>query len=183
MGISCGYVFAGYVGTAWRREYTVMGDEVNLAARLMSAAEPGSIIVSGAAQRKLQALFNLTPRGAVRVKGKSDPVATFQVAGLRATAGSLRGLEGLHSELVGRDAEWKQLSTAMRHLRSGRGQIVSIIGEAGLGKSRLATELRAQTASGRFSPHPTECALVRGPLRLVLRVGELSGQCRNSLDG
>ena len=86
--------------------------------------------------------FNLTPRGEVHVKGKSDPVATFQVAGLRTTTGPLRGLEGLHSALVGRDAEWQQLSTAMQRLRSGRGQIVSIIGEAGLGKSRLAAELR-----------------------------------------
>jgi class 3 adenylate cyclase/predicted ATPase len=144
VGISFGYVFAGYVGTAWRREYTVMGDEVNLAARLMAVAERGSIIVGSAVQRKVQALFNLTPRGEVRVKGKSDPVATFQVAGLRATTGPLRGLEGLHSALVGREAEWQQLTTAVQQLRSGRGQIVSIMGEAGLGKSRLATDLHAQ---------------------------------------
>jgi class 3 adenylate cyclase/predicted ATPase len=147
VGISLGYVFAGYVGTAWRREYTVMGDEVNLAARLMAAAEPGSIIVSGAVQRKVQALFNFATRGEVRVKGKADPVPIFQVAGLRATAGSLRGLEGLHSALVGREAEWQQLSVAVQQLRSGRGQIVSVIGEAGLGKSRLAAELRADLSA------------------------------------
>ena len=142
---------------AWRREYTVMGDEVDLAARLMAVAEPGNIIVSSAAQRKVQALFNLTPRGEVRVKGKADPIATFQVAGLRAATGSLRGLEGLHSALVGRDAEWKQFSTAMQHLRSGRGQIVSIIGEAGLGKSRLGGRdaRRLQAAS----PIPTRSAV------------------------
>jgi class 3 adenylate cyclase/predicted ATPase/Tfp pilus assembly protein PilF len=144
VGISLGYVFAGYVGTAWRREYTVMGDEVNLAARLMAVAEPGSIIVSGAVQRKVQALFNLTPRGEVYVKGKSDAVTTFQVTGLRTTTGPLRGLEGLHSALVGRDASWQQLTTAWQQLQAGRGQIVSIIGEAGLGKSRLAAELRAE---------------------------------------
>ncbi len=144
MGITLGQVFAGYVGTAWRREYTVMGDEVNLAARLMAVAEPGNIIVGGSVQRKVQALFNLIPRGEVRVKGKSDPVTTFQVAGLRTMTGPLRGLEGLHSALVGREAEWEQLTTALQQLRAGRGQIVSIIGEAGLGKSRLAAELRAE---------------------------------------
>ncbi len=144
VGISFGSVFAGYVGTAWRREYTVMGDEVNLAARLMAAAERGSIVVGSSVQRKGQALFNLTPRGEVRVKGKSDPVAIFSVASLRATAGPLRGLEGLRSPLVGREAEWQRLIGALEQLRSGRGQIVSIVGEAGLGKSRLAAELRAE---------------------------------------
>jgi class 3 adenylate cyclase/predicted ATPase len=144
IGISVGYVFAGYVGTAWRREYTVMGDEVNLAARLMAAAEHDSIVVGSAVQRKGQALFNLTPRGEVRVKGKSEPVAIFEVAGLRTTTGPLRGLEGLRSPLVGRETEWQRLTGTLDQLRSGRGQIVSIIGEAGLGKSRLAAELHAE---------------------------------------
>ncbi|NTU65013.1 MAG: AAA family ATPase, partial [Chloroflexi bacterium] len=92
------------------------------------------------------------PRGEVRVKGISNPVASYQVAGLRATTGPLRGLEGLHSALVGRAAEWQQLSAAVQHLRSGRGQIVSIIGEAGLGKSRLAAELRSNLQTASWSP-------------------------------
>jgi hypothetical protein len=172
-----------------------MGDEVNLAARLMAVAERDQIIVSGSAQRKVQALFNLIPRGEVHVKGKSDPVTTFQVAGLRATTGPLRGLEGLHSALVGREAEWEQLSTAIQQLRSGRGQIVSIIGEAGLGKSRLAVELRAELQTAE--PNPTrsgvrwfesrcvsfyESASYRPMQELIGQMIDLLRQVRGSLE-
>ncbi len=141
IGISFGYVFAGYVGTSWRHEYTVMGDEVNLGARLMSVAEPGSITISSDIGRKIQALFDLAPRGQVELKGKSALVPIFSIAGPRAMPEPLRGLKGMSSPLVGRRTEWEQLLAATEQLRSGRGQIISVIGEAGLGKSRLVAEL------------------------------------------
>ncbi len=152
IGISYGYVFAGYVGTTWRHEYTVMGDEVNLAARLMSIAEPGGVIASHNIRRKVQALFDLTPHGEVALRGKSQPIPIFSVSGVRAAPEPLRGLIGMRSPLVGRDADWNQLRSAMDQLRLERGQIVSIVGEAGLGKSRLVAELRQHVAraSGVF---------------------------------
>ncbi len=142
VGISFGFVFAGYVGTDWRHEYTVMGDEVNLGARLMSAAEPDTIIVSSDVRRKVQALFNLDPRGEVQLKGKSMPIPIFSVVGPRAMPEPVRGLEGMRSPLVGRQAEWEQLQNIVNLLLTGRGQIVPVMGEAGLGKSRLVTEMR-----------------------------------------
>lgn len=146
IGISFGYVFAGYVGTEWRHEYTVMGDEVNLSARLMSTAEPGAIIVSGDVRRKVRALFDLDAQGEVQVKGKRAPIPIFSVIAPRAAPEPVRGLAGMRSPLVGRQAEWEQMQAVVAHLSRGRGQIVSVTGEAGLGKSRLVAEMRQQTA-------------------------------------
>src|SRR6185503_17022016 len=106
-------------------------------ARLMSVAEPGSVTVSDDIRRKVLALFEFDARGEVRLKGKANPYAIFQVSQPRAIPEPLRGLQGLHSPLVGREAEWASLRGAFENLRIGRGQIVSILGEAGLGKSRL----------------------------------------------
>jgi len=149
LGLSYGYVFSGYVGADWRHEYTVMGDQVNLAARLMSVAEPGSLTVSDDVRRKVQALFELDPRGEVRLKGKAHPYPIYQIKDPRAIPEPLRGLQGLHSPLVGRQTEWTSLRSAFDQLLLGRGQIVSITGEAGLGKSRLVSELRQHSTATR----------------------------------
>ncbi|MBN1177656.1 MAG: tetratricopeptide repeat protein [Anaerolineae bacterium] len=150
IGVSVGYVFAGYVGTNWRHDYTVMGDDVNLAARLMSKADPGNVIVSGDVRRKVQAIFELVPRGKVPLKGKSQPVPLFSLSGLREVPEPVRGLKGMFSELVGRQAEWTEIQTALEQLLSGRGQIVSVIGEAGLGKSRIVADARRAHPSLRW---------------------------------
>ena len=146
VGISYGYVFAGNIGTDWRREYTVMGDEVNLAERLLAVAEPGGISVSDSVRRRVQTIVDLVPQGDVLLKGKSDPVSTYAVLGMREGRSSTRGLQGMRSPVVGRRAEWSQLLGAIDQLLHDRGQIVSLVGEVGLGKSRLVAELRAHVA-------------------------------------
>jgi len=144
VGINYGYVFAGYVGNDWRREYTVMGDDVNLSARLMTAAQKGTIIVSKSVHRKAQNIFELTPQGEIKVKGKSDLIPIFDVTSFRPENATRRyHWSGVRSPLVGRRTEWEKLVHAMNLLSAGSGQIAFVIGEAGLGKSRLMDEIRA----------------------------------------
>ncbi|MFZ1396679.1 MAG: tetratricopeptide repeat protein, partial [Candidatus Promineifilaceae bacterium] len=120
----------------------VMGDEVNLAARLMSAAQEGCVLVNENVRRQTDAVAELQPEGAVQLKGKSQPVPIFAVTGLRAMPEPSRGVQGLQAPLIGRDAEQTELQEAIDQLSFGFGRIVSLIGEAGQGKSRLAYEAR-----------------------------------------
>ena len=145
IGISYSYVFAGYVGASWRHEYTVMGDEVNLAARLMSAAKDGWVLVNENVRRQTETVAELHPEGEVNLKGKSRPVPIFAVTGLRTAAEqTTRGLQGLQAPTVGRDDEQAILQDAIDQLSFGFGRIVSLIGEAGQGKSRLAYEAQQE---------------------------------------
>jgi predicted ATPase/class 3 adenylate cyclase len=150
IGVSFGSVFAGYVGTNWRHDYTVMGDDVNLSARLMTQADAGSVVVSSDVRRKVQALFEFDARGKVPLKGKSQPVPIFSVIGPRAVPQPLRGLKGMDSPLVGRQAELETVLATLDRLSLGQGQILSIIGEAGLGKSRLVTEVHQRQRATRW---------------------------------
>lgn len=141
IGINSGYVFAGNVGSDERREYTVMGDEVNLAARLLSRAQDGHIIVSHSVYSKVRKAFELESKKEVRLKGKAKPVKIYRVRSEKKKEEVFERLRGGESEtIVGRERELALLQEIARKVEKGKGQIVLVEGEAGVGKSRLARE-------------------------------------------
>lgn len=153
-GINTGPVIVGNVGSDLRYEYTALGDAMNVAARVQTAAEPGTVQVTANTQRFAADAFDFDDLGDVAVKGKTEPVHIYRVKGLRAQPGRKRGLEsvGLSSPLVGRAAELETLRSLYDVVGAGRGRIAVLVGEPGIGKSRLLAELRAATAASGKPP-------------------------------
>jgi ABC-type oligopeptide transport system substrate-binding subunit/class 3 adenylate cyclase len=143
IGIHTGNVVVGEIGDQTHREYLALGDPVNLAARLQSAAQPGHTLLSQATAGLVESFFDLDPVSPLSLKGIEQPVPAFDVAGLKPSPASPRGLPGVRTTLIGRDQELSRLQSALSALRLGRGQVVTLTGEAGIGKTRLMQEARA----------------------------------------
>ncbi len=142
VGVNTGEVITASIGDSRQHsEETAMGRAIALAARMESAAEPGTVLVSENTYRLVQPLFEWRPLGKIIVKGVSQPVTVYRPLAARVVSGKPRGIAGLTSPLVGRRAEFRALQEAANSLRAGVGGIVTVVGEAGIGKSRLVAEL------------------------------------------
>ncbi|MGD2048639.1 MAG: AAA family ATPase, partial [Chloroflexota bacterium] len=116
------------------------GDAINLAARMEQTAAPGTVQIAYDTYKLVKPLFEFEELGAIEVEGKEEPVLAYRVLGRKVAAGRVRGIEGLHAELVGREVEMQTLRRVVGDLKQGVGRIVCVLGEAGLGKSRLISE-------------------------------------------
>ena len=166
VGISSGMMRIGAYGGPTRCTYGVLGDEANVAARLMSAAQAGQILVTGAVAEALGGAMILEPLGAQRIKGKTIPIALFAVHG-RSEQPATQQLH-LHDEpLLGRDAELAPLLAALAGVaaqRAGPGSsLLAIEGAAGIGKSHMAAALVKQAGTmGMRAVHAACQSTARG---------------------
>ena len=143
-GINTGLVFAGEVGTSQHHSYSVVGDAVNLAARLQDASGAGEIFVGPDTYRATKPLFEFERLHPMMVKGKREPVQVYNLVGFKDETQPARGLFGLgmSSPLIGREIDLQAIEDHLQGLLAGSGGIISILGSAGVGKSRLMAEAR-----------------------------------------
>jgi class 3 adenylate cyclase/tetratricopeptide (TPR) repeat protein len=152
VGLNSGEVVVRSIGSDLRMDYTAVGQTTHVAARMEQLASPGSTVLSPATLELVEGHVEVKPRGPVAIKGLTAPMGVFELAGAsgvrsRFQAAAGRGL----TRFVGRTAEMEQLLRAMTAARDGHGQVVAVVGDAGVGKSRLFWELtrshRVQSAS------------------------------------
>jgi len=149
MGLNTGLVVVGTIGDNLRMDYTAVGDTTNLAARLQQMAEPGTLLISDSTHRLVDGAVRAERVAPLRVKGKSEPVAAYRLLGLapRRSALEERPTRSL-GRFVGRERDAGALQDLFTQVTEGRGQVVGVVGEPGMGKSRLLHEFR-KTLSAR----------------------------------
>ena len=141
VGLNSGDVIVRTISTDLHMDYSAVGPTTHLAARMEQLARPGSILCTAATLRLVREAVQVSSRGLMTVKGLAEPIELFELVGARAHRGRMqmavaRGL----TRFVGRHREMAIMAQALAQARAGQGQIVAVVGEAGVGKSRLAYE-------------------------------------------
>ncbi|MBC8394487.1 MAG: AAA family ATPase, partial [Deltaproteobacteria bacterium] len=151
VGLNSGPVIVGAIGDDLRMDYTAVGDTTNIGSRMESMARPGTILVSGNTHRLVRDFFEFESLGKIEVKGKKEPQEAFELiktgeVETRIGASIAKGL----TRFVGRKNSMAALLDAFDKVKSGSGQVVGLLGEAGVGKSRLLLEMRNMLPQGEY---------------------------------
>ncbi len=165
IGVNSGAVVVGSIGDDLRMDYTAQGDTSNLASRMENHAEPGTVLISENTYRLVRDFFELESKGQLQVKGKDAPVEAYQIVragevGTRIGASAVKGL----TRFVGRNRELEGVKEAFTKAQSGQGQVVGIVGEAGVGKSRLFMELRSMLTKDEYAYLEGRCVHYGGSM-------------------
>jgi len=147
IGINTGMMYFGTIGTKEHHEVSAYGPDINLAKRLQEYAEPGQILVGSGTHRLTRRAFDFDIIQSLNLKGFDQPITAYSVQQMKLHPEKLRGIEGLRARMIGREHEFADVKEAIDEWLSGHGQIVSVIGEAGIGKSRLVSELKTYLSS------------------------------------
>jgi tetratricopeptide (TPR) repeat protein len=183
VGLNSGEVVVRAIGSDLHMDYTAVGQTTHLAARMEQMAKPGSVLVTGDTLKLAEGYVQVRRLGPITVKGLENPTAVYELTGVgparsRLQASAARGL----TRFVGRERELQQLAQALEHAGAGHGQAVAIVGEPGVGKSRLVWEFTrshrahgwlvlegGSVSYGRATPYLPVIELLRAYLRIQER--------------
>jgi len=176
IGLNSGPVIVGSIGDDLRMDYTAVGDTTNLAHRMQDMAEPGVVLVSGHTHKLSRDFFEFTSLGKVEVKGKEEPQEAYELirpseVETRIEAAAAKGL----TRFVGRRKELETLKEAFESAKSGSGQVIGVVGEAGVGKSRLLLELREMLPESDYSYLEGRCLHYGGSMPYLPVLDVLKG--------
>jgi class 3 adenylate cyclase/tetratricopeptide (TPR) repeat protein len=178
IGVHTGPVVFGPVGDSLPMDYTVIGDTANVAARLQQAAEPGTILLSEATYLSAEGYAWVDPVGPLTLKGKADPISGYRLLGISHSRAALRASTSARATIfVDRQSERAILHNFLRQVENGRGQAVGLVGEPGIGKSRLLVEFHHQVEEERATWIEGRCPSYGIKIPYLLALDLLGSNC------